>query len=57
VAQLPGIFDGYARAYPSLLWKEANTRYCECSFLASFTQYCGVQPPLVTADSHALQLV
>ena len=57
VEQLPGIADGHARAYPSLLWNDASTRYCACSFFASSTQYLADQPPFVTAASQALQLV
>src|SRR4029453_13521143 len=57
VEQLPGIDDGQARAYPSRLWNEASTRYWTCSFLPSWTQYSGVQPPFVTSFSHPLQLV
>jgi hypothetical protein len=38
VAQLPGIFEGHGRAYPSLLWNVASTMYDAPSLRASSTQ-------------------
>src|SRR4051794_9735984 len=57
VEQLPGIFDGQGRAYPSRLWNEASTRYWACSFCAADTHLLALQPVLVTSASHAAQSV
>ena len=38
VEQLPGIFDGHGRAYPSRLWKVVRTTYDAPSFFASSIQ-------------------
>src|SRR6266545_1523779 len=43
VVQLPGIFEGQARAYPSLLWNVATTRYCACNCSAACTHRSAVQ--------------
>ena len=57
VLQVPGIFDGHARAYPRRLWNAASTMYWVCSFLASCTQKLASQPALLTSFSQVVQLV
>src|SRR5262245_27607920 len=57
VEQLPGIFEGHGRAYPSRLWKVASTMYCTCSSCAALTHLLAFQSPPVTSFSQAEQLL